>query len=229
MSGRLVLALDNSLDFLNVALAEEDRLIEERHARQDRHSSEVLPVRVRELLVDHGIGVKDLSMIIVTLGPGSFTGIRVGLAFCKGLAEGLHIPLIGVPTLDVLAAPFAFLDGYFLCPLLDAKKGEVFFAQYRVSEGKVIRTGEFQSLKPEDVPPRMTPPCLCFGTGVRLCRQELARIKGITLIDDGWQRTSGEAIIKTGLEAAGREQGREARPIYGRRSEAEIKFNVDLS
>jgi len=189
MSGRLILALDNSLDFLNLALAEEGRLIEERHARHDRHPSEVLPVTVRELLADHGCVAKDLSLLFVTLGPGSFTGIRVGLAFCKGLAEGLHIPLVGVPTPDALAAPFAFLEGLYLCPLIDAKKGEVFFGLYRVSEGAVIRIGDFQSCKPEDVASRMAAPCLCFGTGAKLCRHELAAVEGLRVVEDGFQRS----------------------------------------
>ncbi len=229
MSGKLILALDNSLDFLNLALAEEGRLIEERHARQDRHPSEVLPVRVRELLADHGHVAKDLSLLFVTLGPGSFTGIRVGLAFCKGLAEGLHIPLVGVPTLDVLAAPFSFLDGHYLCPLVDAKKGEVFLALYRVSAGEVVRVGDFQSCRPEDVASRMAAPCLCFGTGARLCRHELAGAEGIRVMDDGWQRVSGEALLHVGLTLVARGDRPEAKPIYGRKSEAEIKFNIDAS
>lgn len=229
MSDRLILALDNSLDFLNLALAEEGRLIEERHVRQERHPSDVLPTRVRGLLADHGRSVNDLSLLFVTLGPGSFTGIRVGLAFCKGLAEGLHIPLVGVPTLDALAMPFAFFDGHYLCPLVDAKKGEVFLALYRVSNGRLIRDGDFQSCKPAEVASRMTTPCLCFGTGVRLCREELAGVEGLRLIEEGFQRISGEALLHAGLAEAERGRQIEPKPIYGRRSEAEIKFNINVS
>jgi tRNA threonylcarbamoyladenosine biosynthesis protein TsaB len=186
-------------------------------------------VRVRELLADHGHVAKDLSMLIVTIGPGSFTGIRVGLAFCKGLTEGLHIPLIGAPTLDVLAAPFSFLEGHNLCPLIDAKKGEVFLALYRVSGGRVIRIGDFESLKPQDVASRMAAPCLCFGTGTRLCLPELAGVEGLRVIEDGWQRISGEALLNTGLALAAIERRSEVKPIYGRKSEAEIKFNINVS
>lgn len=229
MSDRLILALDNSLDFLNLALGQEERLIEERHARQDRHPSEVLATRVKGLLADHGHSAKDLSLILVTLGPGSFTGIRVGLAFCKGLAEALHIPLVGVPTLDVLAAPLAFLEGHYLCPLVDAKKGEVFFALYRVQEGRAIRESDFQSCKPQNVAPGIAAPCLCFGTGAKLCRQALAGIDGVRLIEQGFHRISGEAMLHSGLLAGARENRTEPTPIYGRKSEAEIKFNIDIS
>ena len=228
MSDRLILGLDNSLDFLNLALGEEGQVIEERHSRQDRHPSEVLAVRVRELLENHGYLPKDLDLLFVTLGPGSFTGIRVGLAFCKGLAEGLHIPILGVPTLDVLAAPLGFLEGTYLCPLVDAKKGEVFFALYQSVKGAPVRVSDFYSLKPEEVASRIAGSCLCFGSGVRLCRRELEGLEGITIIDNGPVRISGEALLKTGLAHWGQGDRHEVAPIYGRRSEAEIKFNIDI-
>ena len=229
MSGRLVLALDNSLDFLNVALGEGSGLVEERHARADRHPSEVLPLKVTHLLGDHGYVLRDLSLLLVTLGPGSFTGVRVGLAFSKGLAQGLGIPLVGVSTLDVLAFPFAFLEGHYLCPLIDAKKGEVFLALYRVSGGTVIRVGDYRSLKPSDLESRMPSPSLCFGSGVKLCRDVLARIAGARTIEDGFHRVSGEALLKVGFAAYEQGLRPEVSPIYGRKSEAEIRFNVDVS
>ena len=135
----------------------------------------------------------------------------------------------GGPTPDALAAPFAFLEGHYLCPLIDAKKGEVFFALYRVSDGAVIRIGDFRSCKPEDVPPRIGVPCLCFGTGVGLCRRQLAGVEGLRVVEDGFQRVSGEALLQTGLVLAARQDRPEAKPIYGRKSEAEIKFNIDVS
>ena len=229
MSGRLVLALDNSLDFLNVALGEDGRLIEERQARTDRLSSEVLPLRVAGLLGDHGYSVADLSVLIVTLGPGSFTGVRVGLAFSKGLARGLAIPLVGVPTLDALALPLAFLEGEYLCPLVDAKKGEVFLALYRVSGGVAARITGFQALKPPELESVMPSPCLCFGSGVKLCGRFLSGIEGVRFIEDGFQRVSGEVLLRLGLSLYDQGSLPQTSPIYGRRSEAEIKFGVNVS
>jgi tRNA threonylcarbamoyladenosine biosynthesis protein TsaB len=191
MADRLLLGLDNSMDFLNLALAEGGRLVEERHTRMEHHSSGVLPVRVASLLEDHGYTVGDLSGIVITLGPGSFTGVRVALAFCKGLSEGLGIPLSGVPTPDVLASPFAFLEeGHHLCPLIDAKKGEAFFAVYRVENGRVVRTGDIRAAKPREIRSYVPAPCLCFGTGVRLCADALAGIDGLRLIAGRFERVS---------------------------------------
>ena len=136
----------------------------------------MLPVRVSQLLADHGFAAGELSALVVTLGPGSFTGVRVALAFCKGLAAGLGIPLFGIPTPDVLAFPFAFMEGSYLCPLIDAKKGEVFFALYRVTNGAVHRASGIHALKPDKIAESIPVPCLCFGTGVSLCKSALAGI-----------------------------------------------------
>jgi tRNA threonylcarbamoyladenosine biosynthesis protein TsaB len=228
MSDRLFLGLDNSMDFLNLVLGTEDRLMEERHTRAERHSSEVLPLRVSQLLADHGVAVGDLSALVVTLGPGSFTGVRVALAFCKGLVAGLAIPCFGIPTPDVLAFPFAFMDGYYLCPLIDAKKGEVFFALYRVTKGALIRIDGIHAVKPDNIAESIPSPCLCFGTGVALCKSALAGIAGLRVIDGQFLRVSGEALLRAGIAAETLGRHEEAKPIYGRRSEAEIKFNIDI-
>ncbi len=228
MAERLVLAIDNSLDFLNLALGRDEELIEVRQARMERPSSEVLPTRVARLLGDHGFSTSDLSLLVVTLGPGSFTGIRVSLAFCKGLSYGLGIPLVGVPTPDVLAYPLSFLEGYYLAPLIDAKKGEVFFSLYTAHSGEVRLVDGFHSLKPDELRQRLRTPCLCFGTGITLCNDVLEDIEGAVRIEKGFQRIAGEALFQTGIARYALQERKEVQPIYGRRSEAEIKFNVAL-
>jgi tRNA threonylcarbamoyladenosine biosynthesis protein TsaB len=229
MPDDLVLALDNSLDFLNIALGREGELIEERHAHMDRLSSEVLPVRVSRMLEDHAFSARDLSLLLVTLGPGSFTGVRVALAFCKGLSSALRIPLVAVPTPDVLAFPLRFMEEEYLCPLIDAKKGEIFFSLYRRGDGMPTLVEGFHALKPEQVKDRIRRQCLCFGTGVRLCAPLLQAIEGVRVLDTGFQRVSGEALLKVGLARYGRGEEGEIKPIYGRRSEAEIKFHLSVS
>jgi tRNA threonylcarbamoyladenosine biosynthesis protein TsaB len=227
MQTRLVLAVDNSLDFLNIALAREEELIEERRIKPDKTPSQTIPGAVLQILADHDYLVEDLSIIVATLGPGSFTGIRVGLAFCKGLASGRRIPLIGVPTLDVLASPLSFLEGRYLCPLIDAKKGEVFLALYHICHGSVERLTDYRALKPVDVPAILQTPCLCFGTGVRICRDMISPIDGVLLLKEGFARISGEMLVREGLRLETRGAGGDLKPIYGRRSEAEIKFGVN--
>jgi tRNA threonylcarbamoyladenosine biosynthesis protein TsaB len=227
-SSSLVLALDNSLDFLNLALAREGHLLEARRIKAESHSSEVLPTRVAQLLGEHKQSAGDLTAIIITVGPGSFTGVRVALAFCKGLSAGLGIPLVGVATPDALAAPFAYMEDHYLCPLIDAKKGEVFFGLYRVSAGELTRVGDIRSSRPEDLLPQIELPCLCFGTGVAMCRTALEGTPGLRIAETGYQQVSGEALLRAGLARFDEGDLGETKPIYGRRSEAEIRFRVEV-
>jgi tRNA threonylcarbamoyladenosine biosynthesis protein TsaB len=222
----IVLAIDNSLDLLSLAVAAEGRLLEERHLRPRRHTSEMIGQEVFRVLNDHGVSVRDLTLLVVTLGPGSFTGIRVALAFCKGLKEGVGVPLIGASTLDVLAQPFSFLDGYYLCPLVDARKGEVFTALYEVSRGALTKLSSERSVKPWEVGSLVRPPCLCFGSGVALCKDALQAIPDLSCIEDSHGRVSGEVLLREGVRRMAQGKVEELKPIYGRRSEAEIKFHV---
>jgi tRNA A37 threonylcarbamoyladenosine modification protein TsaB len=121
------------------------------------------------------------------------------------------------------------MEGYHLCPLIDAKKGEVFFALYRVSAGAVIPVNGVRAAVPGALRDALPAPCLCFGTGVGLCKAALAGIEGVRLIEGAFERLSGEALLRLGLARAACGAGVEVRPIYGRKSEAEIKFNLDLS
>lgn len=228
VAGKLQLGIDNSLDFLNLALGTDGNLLEERHGRFEKPTSEILSVKVRQLVTDHGHEINDVGLVAVTLGPGSFTGIRVGLAFAKGLSSGLGIELVGISTLDLLAYPFRYLEGHYLCPLIDAKKGEVFLALYYASQGRIERCTEYQSIRPAAVADIVREPCVCFGSGLRLCEEKLLGLHGLTLIRNDFLRGQGEALLRLGLEARAEGIQTDPAPIYGRRSEAEIKFNVTV-
>lgn len=230
MENRVILGIDNSLDFLNIAISAGDKLIEERHISNKRVPSGIMPVEVSHLLSANGYTINDVHSMVVTLGPGSFTGIRVALAFCKGISSGKNIPLIGAPTLDVLASPFAFMEGHFLCPLIDAKKGEVFYSLYYVSHGEIERLEGYMAARPEDIKGIVKTPCVCFGTGAHLCEADLSGMDGrVILIKDRFTMISGEALIREGVKRLSSDTGNNIAPIYGRKSEAEIKFNVTLT
>ncbi len=228
LENRLVLGIDNSMDFLSIVLSFEDKLVEERHIWNKRAPSEIVAMEVRAMLAANGYTIGDVGLAAVTLGPGSFTGIRVGLSFCKGLHEGGNIPLVGVPTLDALASPFSFMEGYYLCPIIDAKKSEVFACLYRVSRGQIQRIDGYRTLKPADLAAIIKAPCLCFGTGAALCAPFISHMDGILTVKEGFSRISGDALVREGLRRAQEAGVSPLRPIYCRKSEAEIKFNIDI-
>jgi tRNA threonylcarbamoyladenosine biosynthesis protein TsaB len=107
-----------------------------------QHSQTLMP-HVDRLLVQCGLRPADLGAIAVALGPGSYNGLRVGVATAKGLALALDIPLLGVPTLDVLAYPHR-RTAFTVQPLLDARRGEFATARYRTWRGHWNRLDDYR-------------------------------------------------------------------------------------
>lgn len=126
----LLLAIDTTTAVCSVALGRDGELIAEYLLNiKKTHSQRLMPL-ISSMLRDSDLDRFRLEGICVAVGPGSFTGIRIGVATARGLAQGLGIPLVGVNTLEALAGAGA---GYpaLLCPLLDARRGQVYAAVYR--------------------------------------------------------------------------------------------------
>lgn len=92
---------------------------------------------IEQILTMAGVAKQELTAIAVSIGPGSFTGLRIGLAAAKGLAYALQIPVVGVPTLAALACHYP-MPGIYIAPLLDAQKGNAYVALYRWENGALV-------------------------------------------------------------------------------------------
>lgn len=125
----MLLAIDTSSLVLSCALAEKDRLIAEWTVQRKLTHSEQLIPHMDEMLKEAGVGRKDITAVAVSIGPGSFTGLRIGLATAKMLAYIWKVPLVGVDTLEALAWNMAGSQAFIL-PLLDAQRGNVYAALY---------------------------------------------------------------------------------------------------
>lgn len=224
----LIAAIDNSLDLLNIALADNEKILAERNILSSQTPSEIIALALKDTLADANRNIDDIEAVFVTLGPGSFTGIRVSLAFCKGITSAKNIPLVGVPTLDVLAQPLSHMNGYFLCPIIDAKKSEVFLSFYYTSKEGLKRLANYRAIKPNMIHEIIRKPCICFGTGVTACEQFLIGMEGVKIERDMCRTVTAEALIKTGINIMNGSLKHDTKLIYGRKSEAEIKFNVTV-
>jgi tRNA threonylcarbamoyl adenosine modification protein YeaZ len=138
------LAIDTSTDNAGMALVNGETVVFE-HAWQcaQNHTVAFVP-RLQYLMAQHQLEMKTLTSLSVALGPGSFSGLRIGLSIAKGLAFALKIPLAGVSTLAVAACPFA-VTGLPLLPLQPAGRGEIAAAVYQ------NRHGEWQQIVPEHI------------------------------------------------------------------------------
>lgn len=129
----MILAVDTSTPQIGVALYDGARVLAEHlWVSPARHTVELAPM-IEKMLQQTGLTVAELHALGVAIGPGSFTSLRVGLSFVKGLAMGRNLPLIGIPTLDVVAAPAA-LDSRPLACLLPAGRGRLALAWYHAHE-----------------------------------------------------------------------------------------------
>ncbi len=132
----LWLGIDTSNGPLSIALVRDGYvLIEENATMNIRHSHRAMPV-IERLFHEADVTPKELDAIAVSEGPGSYTGVRIGVTIAKTLAWTLNKPLIGIPSVKILAAPFYSFDGY-ICPIIDARRSNVYTGLYRVKNGQV--------------------------------------------------------------------------------------------
>ena len=126
----LILNIDTALDTASVCLAEDGNMLQLSFSEDQKDHASWLHTEIAELLKKSGHRIKDLNAIAVSIGPGSYTGLRVGLAAAKGFCYALHIPLITINSLTIIA--FAVKDEAIdmICPLIDARRMEVFTAMY---------------------------------------------------------------------------------------------------
>jgi len=126
----LILNIDTALDIASVCLAKEEEVLGMSVNENQNDHAAWLHMAIAETLQKCGYGMQDIKAVAVSIGPGSYTGLRVGLSTAKGLCYAQHIPLITIGTLDMMA--FAAKDGEadLLCPMIDARRMEVFTAVY---------------------------------------------------------------------------------------------------
>ena len=131
--------------------------------RESRSHTASLPVLVERVLGEAGLALEDVEGIAVSIGPGSFTGLRIGLALAKGLAFAGGLPLVGVPTLEALAWVADAAPGTSVCAALDARKREVYAALFAVEAGGLRRVTPDLALAPEALAARLPRPCTLVG------------------------------------------------------------------
>jgi tRNA threonylcarbamoyladenosine biosynthesis protein TsaB len=235
-----LLAIETATSAQSVALFEEDRLLADISYEANAHKGGLLLPAVDRLLKQAGLAAKDLGAVAVSVGPGSFTGLRVGLATAKGLALGTGAMLVGVPTLEVLAEGYAVPD-VTICALLDARRGEVFMALFRrVGAGGtgigLERVSPDAVLTPEAVQSvlaRAESPVHLIGDGAVRYRERFEAMLGdrVCMTETGLRTVPSAAV--TGLVglrqlAGGKRPGAVVEPVYLRKAEAEVNWEKGL-
>ena len=170
-----ILAFETSAKAASVALTQEGKLLGESYQNTGLTHSQTLMVMAQDLLRQCGVAISQLDAVAVANGPGSFTGVRIGVAAAKGLAWGAELPCVGVSTLSAMAVGLGAWQGY-VCPVMDARRSQVYNALFHVDCGKYTRIREDRAISlqelGEDVK-NLSQPIFLVGDGSVLCYNTL--------------------------------------------------------
>lgn len=146
------LALDTATEDLSLAVSRPGGDAAERIVTAGRRHLELLLPEVEALLREEGLGMRDIDCLAVGIGPGTFSGLRVGIATARGLAQALEVPLYGGDSLEALARGMAAGGEEWLLPLIDARRGQVFTRLYRKEGERTVAVSDALCLDPEALP-----------------------------------------------------------------------------
>lgn len=158
----MILAIDTSTQWMGIALQHDSQVLYEKIWRtRRRHTVELSPA-IQNALDECGQAVSDLEAITVALGPGSFTSLRIGLAVAKGIALSLRIPVIGVPTLDIIAACQPLADNA-LIAVLKAGRNRFAACDYKAAKNNWVAEGEIFAATADELESRISSPTIVCG------------------------------------------------------------------
>ncbi len=224
-----VLGIDTSTSCGSIGLIEDEQILCE-YSREGKasHSERVLRT-IDRVLEDSGVSIRDIDGLAISIGPGSFTGLRIGVSVVKGLALATSRPVAGVSTLDALAQNVRY-SPCLICPLLDARKGEVYAALYRNTEkGGLIKLAPEMAIKPADLLERINEKALFLGNGVYpygdMIRRELGSMAHIA--PSPFNFVHGSIVAQLGRQNLEKGEYLDLEgftPQYLRKSDAELKW-----
>ena len=227
----LILAFETSAKAASVALLEDGKLLGESYQNTGLTHSQTIMVMAEDLLKQCGKTVADLTAVAVANGPGSFTGIRIGVAAAKGFAWGAELPCCGTSTLEAMALSLGVWQGY-VCPVMDARRSQVYNALFHVDCGKYTKIREDRAISLQELGAdiqNLREPIFLVGDGSILCYNTLSeKVPSLVMPPEHrmHQRASGVALAAVRMIAAGEKaDGAELTPNYLRLSQAERERN----
>lgn len=195
-----VFAIDTSSEICSIAFSQEENIIAECSLNIHRaHSERLIPI-INSVIENMDLSLRDVELIAVANGPGSFTGLRIGLSTAKGLAFANSCPLVSVVSLDTLAFQAPVQNGV-ICPLIQARKNEFYSAIFekKTGESQPQLAGEYKILKIDALRDFIPEGAYVPGNGVINNRQKLSEIfnEKVTLAPDylSYHRASASAIL----------------------------------
>ncbi|KPJ77077.1 MAG: hypothetical protein AMJ54_09345 [Deltaproteobacteria bacterium SG8_13] len=223
----MVLAVDTATSSCSVAIADGDRLLSEITLVSGETHSRHLAALIETLVQTAGLSLERVEGFAVSQGPGSFTGLRIGISTVKGLAIAGNRPMVGISTLAALAWQVGPTD-HTICSMIDARRKEVYAALYHWSPDGPVQVTAEQVATPEAVLAAIEQPCVFIGSGAAAYRRRIEAAAGrrALFVPAGFHSIRAAAVAILGarrLSAGDPDDVERFVPTYLRRSDAELR------
>lgn len=233
-----VLAIDTSAKVSSVAVVDENGTIATFTINTALTHSQTLMPMISAVLKSSAIKLSNIDLFACSSGPGSFTGLRIGIAAIKGLAYGSAKPCVGVSTIEALAYNFLGIDSL-ICVAMDARCNQVYHGMFEVIEGKITRLSEDMAITVDDLYimlKKYDKPIFLVGDGADLCYNKLGeKLSNLFLANDLLKRQNAQSVGALALQKANIGQTQKATklmPTYLRLPQAQrelLKKRKELS
>lgn len=228
-----LLAVDCSAKSASCAIIEEDKIIATSFINVNLTHSQTLMPMVKDLLINSKTNINEIGAFAISAGPGSFTGVRIGISAIKGMALANNTPCIAVSTLYAIAQNFSDRDAL-ICTVMDARCNQVYGALFRVKNGKIKRLCEDKAvkipeLKEQIMKSRVSCPIIIAGDGAKLFYSAVENKKNTVLAKESLRYQNGLGVALAGMESYEKGQfttPEKLLPIYLRLPQAERELKA---
>lgn len=227
----LILGIDTATAQVGCAVGGHEGVLASMHSARGRRHAESLTPAIDVIRRQARIELHEISVVAVDVGPGLFTGLRVGLATAKAIAHALRVPMIGVSSLDLVAFPVRWTDRL-IASVIDARRGQLYHAFYRQVPGGVQRLGEPRVTDPDDLAADLQArgeEALLVGDGALRYAELLGDDPRVEIAEQGQAFPTATALVQLAHARALREewvQPWEIEPVYLRPPDAEINWTT---
>jgi tRNA threonylcarbamoyladenosine biosynthesis protein TsaB len=229
----IVLGIESATAQVGCALGGYEGVIASFHTARGRRHAEILTPAIAFVCEQSGVAVSEIGAVAVDVGPGLFTGLRVGIATGKAMAQALRVPMVGLTSLDLLAYPARF-SRRLVAAVVDARRGEVFYALYRQVPGGVQRITEPAVATAEQLAVELETrrePAILVGDGALRYAQTFAGLSHVEPASVGMAHPSAAALVELAQPRVQREefvQPWELEPLYLRQADVDSAWDRRL-
>jgi tRNA threonylcarbamoyladenosine biosynthesis protein TsaB len=225
-----ILAVDTATTSCSVAIVDKTSLLSEFTLDKEETHSKHLMDMIKAALRMAGLNCSDLDGFSVTRGPGSFTGLRIGISTIKGLAVASEKPVVGVSSLEALAFQVSYSRDL-ICSILDARKGEVYFSRYRFLNGHLKKQTKERVSSPDQAVDDLNESCLFVGNGALLYKEMILEKMGkfaffAPMIQNTIRASTIAYLSMAKFENNDTDDIEKILPYYIRKSDAELNLMI---